>query len=84
VVLFQFAFWFVSRPTGLDLIAACTERLPGDRIAVELRNKSWFAQQHLPETIAFEREHRLVRIAMGSYADSPPVIRRSGRLPAPA
>lgn len=84
MVLFQFAPWFVFRPTGLDLIAACAERLPGDRIAVERRNKSWFAQQHLRETIAFEREHRLVRVQMGSHADSPPVFRRSGRLPAPA
>ena len=71
VVLFQFAPWFVFRPTGLDLIAACAERLPGDRIAVELRNKSWFAQQHLPETIAFEREHRLVRVLMGSPSGFP-------------
>ena len=44
VVLFQFAPWFVYRPSSLELISTCVERLPGDRIAVELRNKSWFAE----------------------------------------
>jgi len=64
VVLFQFAPWFVFRRSSLDLIAACAERLPGDRIAVELRNKSWFAGKHLQETIAFEREHGLIHVAV--------------------
>jgi uncharacterized protein YecE (DUF72 family) len=64
VVLFQFAPWFVFRPSSLDLIAACAARLPGDRIAVEFRNKSWFAENHLNETIAFEREHGLVHVVV--------------------
>jgi len=46
------------------LIAACAERLPGDRIAVEFRNKSWFASRHLNETIAFEREHGLIHVVV--------------------
>jgi uncharacterized protein YecE (DUF72 family) len=64
VVLFQFAPWLVFRPSSLDLIAACTERLPGNRIAVELRNKSWSSEKHLGETIAFEREHGLVHVVV--------------------
>jgi uncharacterized protein YecE (DUF72 family) len=64
VVLFQFAPWFVFRPSSLKLIAACAERLPGDRIAVEFRNKSWFAGKHLNETIAFERERGLVHVVV--------------------
>jgi uncharacterized protein YecE (DUF72 family) len=77
VVLFQFAPWFVFRPTSLDLIAACAERLPGDRIAVELRNQSWFAQQHLAETIAFEREFGLVHVVVDEpqgFASSVPAV----------
>jgi uncharacterized protein YecE (DUF72 family) len=64
VLLFQFAPWFVFRPSSLELIAACVERLPGDRIAVEFRNKSWFAEKHLAETIAFEREHGLIHVVV--------------------
>jgi uncharacterized protein YecE (DUF72 family) len=64
VVLFQFAPWFVFRPSNLELIAACAQRLPGDRIAVELRNKSWFAEKHIEETTDFEREHGLVHVVV--------------------
>jgi uncharacterized protein YecE (DUF72 family) len=64
VVLFQLAPWFIFRSSSLELIAACAERLPGDRIAVELRNKSWFAEKHLEDTIAFEREHGFVHVVV--------------------
>jgi uncharacterized protein YecE (DUF72 family) len=64
VVLFQFAPWFVCRPESLELIAACAERLPRDRIAVEFRNKSWFAEQHIDETIAFERGRGLIHVVV--------------------
>jgi uncharacterized protein YecE (DUF72 family) len=64
VVLFQFAPWFVFRPSSLEQIAACVERLPGDRIAVEFRNKSWFAEKPLAETITFEREHGLIHVVV--------------------
>ena len=52
------------RPSSLELIAACAERLPGDRIAVEFRNKSWFAEKHLAETITFERAQGLVHVVV--------------------
>jgi uncharacterized protein YecE (DUF72 family) len=71
VVLFQFAPWFVFRPSSMELIAACAERLPGDRIAVEFRNKSWFAEKHLAETIAFEREHGLIHVVVDEPQDFP-------------
>jgi uncharacterized protein YecE (DUF72 family) len=82
VVLFQFAPWFVFRPSSLDLIVACAEHLPRDRIAVELRNKSWFAEKHLAETIAFEREHGLIHVVVDEPPrDSRPASRRCGRPP---
>ena len=77
VVLFQFAPWFVFRPSNLELIAACAERLPGDRIAVEFRNKSWFAEKHVDETIAFEREHGFVHVVADEprgFASSVPAV----------
>jgi uncharacterized protein YecE (DUF72 family) len=64
VVLFQFAPWLVYRPASLDLIATCAERLPGDRIAVEFRNKSSLVEKHLAETLAFEREHGLAHVVV--------------------
>ena len=42
VVLFQFAPWFVFRPSSLDLIATCAKRLPGDRIAARPRSRRSF------------------------------------------
>jgi uncharacterized protein YecE (DUF72 family) len=77
VVLFQLAPWFVFRPASLELIAACAERLPGDRIAVEFRNKSWFSERHLDETIAFEREHGFVHAKTPSRTVADGQSRRS-------
>ncbi len=67
VVLFQFAPWFVFRPSSLDLIAACAEQLSGYRIAVEFRNTSWFADKHLVQTLEFEKANGLVHVV----ADEP-------------
>jgi len=78
VVLFQFAPWFVFRPSSLELIADCVERLPGERIAVEFRNKSWFAEKHLAETIAFEREHGFDPRRGGRAPEFP--LQRPGRV----
>jgi len=63
-VLFQFAPWFVFQPSSLDLIISFAERLPGDRIAVEFRNKPWFSEKRLAETVAFEREYDLVHVVV--------------------
>ena len=79
VVLFQFAPWFVFRPSSVDLISACAERLPGERIAVEFRNKSWFAEKHLAETIAFEREHGLIHVAVDEPQGFPSSIPETSR-----
>ena len=46
------------------MIAARAERLTVDRIAVEFRNKSWFAEKHLAATIAFEGEHNLIQVVV--------------------
>ncbi len=64
VVLFQFAPWLVFRRASLELIASFAARLPDDRIAVELRNRSWLADRHLADTLAFEREHGLVHVVV--------------------
>lgn len=41
-VLFQLAPWVRRRPESIDAIAALPERLPGWRVAVEFRDRSWY------------------------------------------
>jgi uncharacterized protein YecE (DUF72 family) len=44
---------------------------------VAFRNKSWFAEKHLQETIAFEREHRLVHVVVDEpqgFSSSVPAV----------
>jgi uncharacterized protein YecE (DUF72 family) len=77
VVLFQFAPWFVYRPYSLDLISDFVERLPGDRIAVEFRNKSWLDERHRARTLDFEREHGVVHVPVDEprgFASSVPTV----------
>jgi uncharacterized protein YecE (DUF72 family) len=77
VVLFQLAPWFVYRPSSLELIAGFVERLPGDRIAVEFRNKSWLDERHRAEALDFERAHGLVHVVVDEpqgFASSVPAV----------
>ncbi len=56
--------WLLSPGTpgaSLLVIPVC---VPGDRIAVEFRNRSWFAEKHLEETLVFEREHGLLHVVV--------------------
>ena len=41
-ILFQFPPWFTARESNEAYIDFCRERMPGDRLAVELRHASWF------------------------------------------
>jgi len=66
-VLFQFPPWFVLRQSSLDHILECRRRMPGFRIAVELRNKSWFGDGAGRRTLDFERERDLAHVV----ADEP-------------
>ena len=67
VVLFQFPPWFVYRPSNLDYIAGCAERLEGYQLAIEFRNKSWLGERHCEEVLAFERANGLAHV----IADEP-------------
>jgi uncharacterized protein YecE (DUF72 family) len=53
--LFQFPPWFNYRTASLDHILTFARILGGCRIAVELRNKSWFEEKHRREVFEFER-----------------------------
>jgi uncharacterized protein YecE (DUF72 family) len=60
-VLFQFAPWVHFDPARLDYLAALPARLPGHRIAVEFRHRSWFPD-HADETLTALRRAGLAHV----------------------
>ena len=61
-VHFQFAPWVAFHPRSLEHIEDCQRQLPGHRLAVEFRNKTWFEGKHEAMTLKFERERGLVNV----------------------
>lgn len=76
VVVFQFAPWFTYGRERLAHILACAGKLPGFRLAVEFRNRSWFGS-HAEALLAFERAHGLAHVIVdepqGTSASIPAV-----------
>ncbi|MBS0320431.1 MAG: DUF72 domain-containing protein, partial [Proteobacteria bacterium] len=63
-VHFQFAPWVAFHPRNREHIEECQRQLPGYRLAVEFRNKSWFSDKHRALTLDFERERGLVNVTV--------------------
>jgi uncharacterized protein YecE (DUF72 family) len=61
-VHFQFAPWVAFHPKNRAHIETCQRELPGYRLAVEFRNKTWFEGRHAATTLDFERERGLVNV----------------------
>jgi uncharacterized protein YecE (DUF72 family) len=61
-LLFQFPPWWRPRPDAHDYLLACAEHLPGYRLAVEFRHRSWVAGPRRDETLAFLRRHGFVYV----------------------
>jgi uncharacterized protein YecE (DUF72 family) len=61
-VHFQYAPWVAFHPKNREHIEECQRRLAGYQLAVEFRNKSWFAGKHHDMTLAFECERGLVNV----------------------
>jgi uncharacterized protein YecE (DUF72 family) len=76
-VHFQFAPWVVRDQGGLAHVRHCVERMQGHEAAIEFRNKSWFDEEHLEKTIAFERELGVVHTMVDSpqgFANCVPLV----------
>ena len=76
-VLLQFAPWFVFGRARFEYLEHCAAMLEGYRLAVEFRNKSWFGEKTRQEVLAFERQHRLVHVAVDEpqgFASSVPQV----------
>jgi uncharacterized protein YecE (DUF72 family) len=63
-VVFQFPPWVVNRRENREHVVECARRLPGDAIAVEFRNRTWFDPRSAERTLAMEREHRLANVVV--------------------
>jgi len=66
-VLFQFAPWVRFAPRWLDYLGGLPERLPGWRLAVEFRDRSWFPD-HAAETLATLRRTGLGHVVVDAPA----------------
>ncbi|MDB5873805.1 MAG: hypothetical protein JWQ07_3247 [Ramlibacter sp.] len=54
-VHFQFAPWLLRNREGMAHVEHCVEKMQGQQLSVEFRNKSWFDGDNLRKTIDFER-----------------------------
>lgn len=66
-ILLQFPPWFVASPEHEAYIDRCREKLPGYRLAIELRHRSWF-DGRTEHTLAFLRERQLVLVCLDAPA----------------
>jgi uncharacterized protein YecE (DUF72 family) len=73
-VLFQFAPWVRFSRAWIDYIETLPARWPGARIAVELRDRSWFPD-HAAETLAALRHAGLAHVIVDAPAGGPGVPR---------
>lgn len=76
-VLLQLAPWFVANRDAFDHLRHCRAMLPGLRLAVELRNKSWFSEKARARVLAFEREQEFVHVTVDEpqgFASSIPQV----------
>lgn len=64
VLLFQFPPWFLPANAAFDHLAECRERLAGYQLAVEFRNKAWFAGDRPERVWDFERAHQLAHVVV--------------------
>lgn len=71
---FQFAPWVTNSPTWREHVEHCVERMAGHLLAVEFRNRSWFAEGRVDRTLAWEREMGVAHVivdepqGVGNYA----------------
>jgi uncharacterized protein YecE (DUF72 family) len=78
VVLFQFPPWFTIRRSNKQYLLEVAKRCSPLRVAVELRNETWFAGDNQAETLEFLRKHHLPYVSVDmpqGYKNSiPPVL----------
>jgi uncharacterized protein YecE (DUF72 family) len=83
-ILFQFPPWFTIRRSNKQYLLEVAKRCSPLRVAVELRNKTWFDGDNRDETLSFLREHELpyvcVDMPQGHTSSIPPVVEATADL----
>jgi len=77
-ILFQFPPWFTIRRSNKQYLLEVAKRCAPRRVAVELRNATWFDGDNRQETLDFLRQHHLpyvsVDMPQGHKSSIPPVL----------
>jgi uncharacterized protein YecE (DUF72 family) len=80
-VHFQFAPWLLCNRDGHAHVVHCVQMMqgcmPAVKMAVEFRNRTWFDAAHLQQTLAFERELRVVHVVVDGpqgFGNSVPAV----------
>jgi uncharacterized protein YecE (DUF72 family) len=83
-ILFQFPPWFTIRRSNKQYVLEVAKRCSPLRVAVELRNSSWFDGDNMQETLEFLRRHQLpyvsVDMPQGHKSSIPPVLEATSDL----
>jgi uncharacterized protein YecE (DUF72 family) len=64
VVICQFPSWFTPRPETWATLALLPSRLPGCRVAVELRSPKWFSGDDCEPTLEWLEDHDLAYVSV--------------------
>jgi uncharacterized protein YecE (DUF72 family) len=73
-VHFQFAPWATASSDWHEHVEHCVERMAGHLLAVEFRNQTWFGEDRVERTLAWERELGVAHVVVdepqgvGNYA----------------
>ncbi len=70
LLLFQFPPYVTCRRSNFDYMASLQERMPGARIAIEFRHRSWLDDRNRDQTFKFLRDYGLTFVAV----DAPPEV----------
>ncbi len=77
-ILFQFPPWFTIRSANKQYLREVAQRCSPMRVAIELRNKTWFDGDNQRETLDFLEQHQLpfvcVDMPQGHTSSIPPVV----------
>ncbi len=72
-VILRYPHWLRPGDTGRALVSEARRRLPGLRLAVELRNHHWLEEGQRESTLAFLEEEELAFVCVDSV-HGPPVV----------
>jgi uncharacterized protein YecE (DUF72 family) len=74
VVVCQYPPWFSPRPETWAELALLPRRLPGHRVAVELRSPRWFEGESCEPTLEWLEEHGLALVCVDGPPAGPEVV----------